>query len=182
VLYKFRRRPDRLKIAVLSSAPSIIEEWEARKGEGWDLTVGISTTCWFIDCDWMAWMDGWAIRGMIERRRTPLIGSLWHALDFRWAPYIDNAAYPLFDGGEKSPFTLPNALNWVLLKWPDAEIEIMGMTLKNGPNVGGNSDMNEVQAVEELKWVKRAFSEALERCLESDRALSARSSTLQAVL
>ncbi len=152
-----------MKIAILSSAPSIIEEWEARKGDGWDLTVGISTTCWFIDCDWMAWMDATAIRGMIERGRQPKIGSLWHASDFRWAYGMELACFVPFEGGEKAPFILPNALNWVLAKWPGATIEIMGMGMGDGPNVGGNSDMNRFQAAAELEWIRRAWSESSSR-------------------
>lgn len=152
-----------MRIAVLSSAPSILDEWEAVKGDGWDLTVGISTTCWHIDVDWMCWMDAIAIVGMVERGRRPRIGSVWHFGDFRWAGCIEYDAFPPFDGGRKAPFTLPNALNWAFLRWPHAEVCVFGDSCQDGPNVGQVGSMNQNRALVEMAWIARAYEEAIER-------------------
>jgi hypothetical protein len=152
-----------MRIAILSSAPSILDEWEAVKDESWDVVVGISTTCWFIDVDWMCWMDAPAMVGMVERSRKPRIGSVWVFDDFKWAGAIKYEAFPTYEDGTRSDFTLPNALNWAFRKWPLAEVCVFGDSCQSGPNVAGMLSMNPAQALVETAQALRSWQEHAER-------------------
>lgn len=149
-----------MRIAILSAGPNVAAEWETRKAEQWDAVVGVSCAAWVVDVDWLCWMDGIVIRGMIERGRQPRIGCVWHVSDLRFWPGLQGEAYPRFECGQRAPTTLPNALMWARRKWPSAAIEIIGHEMSDEPNAGGLTHAHcPKRWADELRWMRRAFEE-----------------------
>lgn len=152
-----------MKIALLSSGPSVLESWSKADQDSYDVTVGVSTTCWYIDVDYMCWMDGIAIRGMIERGRQPIKGCVWHVDDLKFWPELEHYAYPFLSDDTKPEYTFPNAVNWILHHFECPEIEIYGNDMSSEPNVCGNA-YNHV----EQRWIDESMQ--LKRVLDEYKA------------
>lgn len=148
------------RIAILSSGPSVVDSWNQTDHSLYDVTVGISTTCWHIDVDWMCWMDGIVIRGMIERGRKPKVGCVWHVSDLKFWPELEHQSYPVLDDGTKPEYTLPNAINWCLRAFDEPHIEIFGNDMDDRPNISGDSyNHNEGRWTAELAQIQRVIEE-----------------------
>jgi hypothetical protein len=120
-----------VKILILSSAPSVLEAYKSLDYTP-DVTVGISSTNWFIQCDYAAFIDSIALEGMIKRKMYPKKGYVY-TTKFRSKkevhvfPKIDNIPIRL---------TLPATYAWVIERFgvlPD----IIGNERTSGPNIGG---------------------------------------------
>lgn len=149
-----------MKIAILSSGPSVVDSWNQADKDSYDVTIGISTTCWYIDVDWMCWMDGIVIRGMIERNRKPKVGCVWHVSDLRFWPELEHSSYPTYLDGTKPEYTLPNAINWALNTFETPHIEIFGNDMDDRPSISGSEyNHNETRWIDELSQIERVISE-----------------------
>jgi hypothetical protein len=143
-----------MKVLILSSSPNVLKQYEELNKE-YDITVGISTTNWYINCDYAAFIDSIALVGMIERGMLPNIGYVY-TTPFKSKKEVET--FPTIDG-LPIRLTLPATYAWVIEKFgvlPD----IIGNDRTSEANIGGLSANHS-----EVRW---AMEDKLMELLKRD--------------
>ena len=116
-----------MRVLILSSGPSVLDEYKHVKDQ-YDITVGISTTNWLIQCDYAAFIDSVSLDKMIE----PRIGYV-HIRPFNSKKPVET--FPLIDGNPIR-LTLPATYAWAIQKWGQIPT-VIGHSCSDEPNIGG---------------------------------------------
>lgn len=156
-----RRLGGGVRVAILSGGPSVLETWPRENPLEWDITVGISTACWVLEADWMAYMDLMSAKTMAGMGRSPSDGavSVLGRPDWGWG--VEQDRFPPFSSGRIAPFTLPNAVNWALSRFRPGRLAIFGDDRDGRANVGGHgANHGPERWIEEEMWMDLAVRDA----------------------
>ena len=120
-----------MKVLILSSGPSVLETYKSLDYTP-DVTVGISTTNWFINCDYAAFIDPVALDGILKRQMYPKKGYVYISKfnskkEVHTFPTINNIPIRL---------TLPATYAWVIQHFGVLP-EIIGDERTAEANIGG---------------------------------------------
>jgi len=167
------------RVALLCPGPSLREVYCDDMFEEFEAVIAVNTAGWLFFHHWLAFLDRHVWTPVREKRlnvHLPLVGILSNnafcdeAAPMGWKAEPMPSYYGVgvseeakrLTSREKMPFTMPNALEFALKRFPQARVTVFGMDYAVNQPCAGNvkGDRSVKRFSDEAIWLRSVWNEA----------------------